>query len=258
MVTLKGPLTAEPLPRSQRVPPPKVVSPARVMFNTWPYSSKTLLTMAPAPPTPVPETVTGVLLFIVLPLKSSVELLVMVMEAALAKAKLPATTVPPLMATGPVKLLTGTLRVSLLAPFLVRPPTPVSVPEPLIRKLLVPASTVMTLGETVPLTETVVGTPTVSSNNTWSLALNTVCTLLLKLIQLAELPSSHTPVLPPAFHCKLAGVGRTNRNSLDCLAFRLTLNEPVTVEVVPSHKLVMKYVPGGKPARLKSMVRLAD
>jgi len=43
--------------------------------------------MAPAPPTPVPETVTGVLLFIVLPLKSSDALLVMVMEAALAKAK---------------------------------------------------------------------------------------------------------------------------------------------------------------------------
>ncbi len=122
--------------------------------------------MAPAPPTPTPETVTGVPLVMVLPLKSSVALLVMKMEAALAKAKSPATTVPPLTATGPVKLLTGTLRVSLLAPFLVRPPAPVSVPEPLIRKLLAPALTVMAPGETVPLTDTVVGTPAVSSNST--------------------------------------------------------------------------------------------
>src|SRR5579859_2261914 len=108
---------------------------------------------------------------------------------------------PPLIVTGPVRPC-GLKIVSRLEPFLTR------LPGPLIRgdvpwakvKLLVLELTVMTLGETVPLIVTMFETPTVSSNNTRSLVLNTVWALLLKLSQSVEVPVSQTPLAPPEFH----------------------------------------------------------
>src|ERR1700722_11580739 len=125
----------------------------------------------------------------------------MVIEETDASVPLVAVcTVPPLIVTGPVKLL-GVSSANVLVPSFKRLPVPVIMPEPLKVKLLLLELTVMTPGKTVPLTDTVVGTPSVSSNNTWSLVLNTVCRLLLKLIQLAEIPVSQTPLLPLELHC---------------------------------------------------------
>src|SRR5438105_9117808 len=105
----------------------------------------------------------------------------MVTKATDFKVLLPAYTEPPLIVTGPVKLA-PLVSVNGLEPIFTRLPGPLMMPAPLMVKLLALELTVMMLGETVPLTETVVGTPTVSSNNTWSLVLNTVAWLLLTLI----------------------------------------------------------------------------
>src|SRR5277367_3770093 len=94
--------------------------------------------------------------------------------------------------------------VSRLEPLLTKLPTPlIRGEDPWLKvKLLVLELTVKVLGETVPLIITLFETPTVSSNNTWSLALNTVCTLLFRLSQSAEIPVSHTPLPLPEFHFK--------------------------------------------------------
>src|SRR5882724_9837358 len=103
------------------------------------------------------------------------------------------------MVTGPVKLA-GLRMVSRLDPCLTRLPAPLMLPELLKVKLLALELTLMTLGETVPLIVTRFETPTVSSNNTWSLEVKFVCMLLLS--QLNELPVSHTPLAPPEFHLR--------------------------------------------------------
>src|SRR5882724_2334699 len=105
------------------------------------------------------------------------------------------------MVTVPVKLA-GLMMVSRLDPCLTRLPAPLRLPELLKVKLLVLELTVMTLGETVPLIVTRFETPTVSSNNAWSLALKFVCMLLVKLSQSNEVPVSHTPLAPPEFHLR--------------------------------------------------------
>src|SRR6267142_4387207 len=69
-------------------------------------------------------------------------------------------------------------------------------------KLLVLEFTVITLGATVPLIVTLFETPTVSSNNTWSLALKFVWMLLAVLIQSKVVFVSHTPLVPAEFHRK--------------------------------------------------------
>src|SRR5882724_1083880 len=105
------------------------------------------------------------------------------------------------MVTGPVKLA-GLRMVSRLDPCLTRLPAPLMLPELLKVKLLVLELTVMTLGETVPLIVTRFETPTVSSNNTWSLVLKFVCVLPAKFSQSNELAVSHTPLVPPEFHLR--------------------------------------------------------
>src|SRR6266404_1063798 len=118
----------------------------------------------------------------------------MVTEATDLKILLPAYTEPPPIVTGPVKLA-PLVRVSALDPIFTSGPGPLMIPELLMIKLFALELTVMMLGETVPLTNTVVGTPKVSSNNTWSPVLNTVPWLLLTLIQFGEVPVSQSPLL---------------------------------------------------------------
>src|SRR5271170_437345 len=101
----------------------------------------------------------------------------------------------------------------MLEPSLTRLPCPLMVPEPLNRKLLVLELTVTTPGETVLVTTALVATPTVSSNRTQSLVVNTVFWLLARLIQLDEIPVSQTPLLALALHFKVMGV---NWNNLAC------------------------------------------
>src|SRR5579859_1547789 len=78
------------------------------------------------------------------------------------------------------------------------------VPEEML-KLLVDVLTVIKLGVTVPFTVTEVGTPGVSSNKTLSPWLNTVCVALEILSQLAEVLTSHCPLLPLGVHCRWFG-----------------------------------------------------
>ncbi len=98
--------------------------------------------------------------------------------------------------------------VSRLEPRFTKLPVPVSVPEPPSVKLFVLESTVKRLGFSDPLVLTEVGSPALSSNKTWSPGLNTVCWLLPRLSQLAELPTSQVPLLPLAAHSSCAGVNK--------------------------------------------------
>src|SRR3989442_9983075 len=123
----------------------------------------------------------------------------MVTEATDLKVLLPAYTEPPPIVTGPVKLA-PLLRVSVLAPIFTSGPGPLIVPEPVMVKLLVLELTIMMLGETVPLTNTVVGTPTLSSNNTWSPVLNSVPWPLVVFIQFGEAPVSQIALLTMSRH----------------------------------------------------------
>src|SRR5258706_7363857 len=161
----------------------------------------------------------------------------MISDATEASAPAPVCIVPPPITTEPVKSLV-VFNVSVLEPCFIKLPVPLILPEPLTRKLLALELTVTVTGETVPLNEAVVGTPTVSSNKTRSPVTNPVCWLLDRLIQLAELPLSQTPLLLLALQRRLAGGREVSLNNLDCLAFKLTLKEPLTIAVVPSHKLV--------------------
>src|SRR5713226_7006865 len=123
----------------------------------------------------------------------------MVTEATNLKVLLPAYTEPPPIVTGPVKLA-PLVSVSALDPIFTSGPGPLIVPSPVMVKLLALELTVVMLGETVPLTNTVVGAPSVSSKNTRSLVLNTVAWPLLTLIQFADVPVSQTPVLTISRH----------------------------------------------------------
>src|SRR5271154_1997021 len=97
--------------------------------------------------------------------------------------------------------------VKVLEPSLTRPVEPVMEPEPLNVKLLVLESTVMELGKTVPVTVTLAGTPTVSSNNTGSLVLKTVGWPFVTLIQFVEMPVSQTPSLLFGLHFREGPTG---------------------------------------------------
>src|ERR1700723_3166552 len=140
------------------------------------------------------------------------------------------------MATGPVKL-PALVMVRALGPSLTRPPEPLRVPLLMVKALFVEL-TVIPLGTTVPFTITLVESPGVSLNRTESPAIKTEGKWLAWLIQFAEMPVSQVPVLPDELQARFVGATTASRNNLDCLAFKETLKEPVTVAVVPSHKLV--------------------
>src|SRR5258708_25196353 len=146
----------------------------------------------------------------------------MVTEAADLKVLLPAYTEPPPIVTGPVKLA-PLVRVSALDPILTRGPGPLIVPGPVMVKLLALELRVVMLGETVPLTNTVVGAPSVSSNNTRSLVLNTVAWLLLTLIQFAEVPVSQTALFAMSRHLSEFPTGNTVRSAESLLVVPLLL-----------------------------------
>src|SRR3954451_15064444 len=87
------------------------------------FCGELLFTNAPAPVGPEPEIVTGTVPMF-LPLRSRAPVLVMVMlPAPSAETVLPATTVPAVIKTGPLKALLLPPRVNLPAPALVKVPT---------------------------------------------------------------------------------------------------------------------------------------
>ena len=104
------------------------------------------------------------------------------------------------MVAVPLRLLEQVMLNALL-PSLSKLPEPLIVPE-LMLKLFTLEFTVMRLGATVPLTVTAVGTPGVSSNNTWSPWLNTVWVLLDKLSQSRVLFTSQVPLLLLVLHSR--------------------------------------------------------
>src|SRR5580692_486552 len=160
--------------------------------------------MAPSPLRPAPETVMGVPPEKVPPARSSVALLEMEIDATTSRELLPALIAPPPIVTDPVKPPVSMVRV--LEPCLIRLADPLKDPE-LMAKELVLELTVMELGETVPVTVTLVGTPTVSSNNTGSLAWNTAGWPFVTLIQFVEAAVSQTPLLLFGLHCREGPTG---------------------------------------------------